>query len=399
MSKHNIKTPHAAVIVWNYDDRVSQPDKHAPFASGTTKSKVNDVQATIISTLSCVSIQTSKSKGQPEGTFNLVLAPYKNWVSTLTAGSWCAILMSNEPITKEDLRKAHKHKVKMIGKIETVRAQTQMREDGSRQTLYYVSGVDWGHVFNSVIYVDNLIASPNDPQSQGNSAAVAIRKMLFAKDGTPMSFYVKDNMKSLIDIFGKTVEGFGEAAKAINRLGGVKIYTLNMPKPMVDYFNFQKLTQQKDKKTKKYKTQSTKLKDQQHLNKVLSLITGSLREKDEPGKDSYVPSNEAKGFIDPFSLQGTNTFWQILLENSNPALNEMFSELRWLDDDDNGLALVLYNRIKPFSYKGYKATSSQKSNIKSYFQNIRTHRLEDDTIISVNFGTNWRDKYNFIEIF
>jgi len=32
------------------------------------------------------------------------------------------------------------------------------------------------------------------------------------------------------------------------------------------------------------------------------------------------------------------------------------------------------------------------------FQNIKTHIIDDVTVISVNAGTNWRDKYNFIEI-
>ncbi len=132
--KFNIRTPHAAVIVWNYIDRIGNDGV----------SNLNDTEKAIISTLSCVSIPTSKSKSTPQGTFQLVLAPYKNWVSTLTAGSWCAILMSNEPITEKDLRKANKNHVKMIGKIESVRVQTATDDSGARRTQYYVTGVDWG---------------------------------------------------------------------------------------------------------------------------------------------------------------------------------------------------------------------------------------------------------------
>lgn len=390
-AKHTITTPHAAVIIWNYKDRVSQPAGGRD-SSGTTRQNIDLVEEVIISTVSCVSIQTSKSKSQPEGSFNLVLAPYKNWVGAITPGSWCAILMSTEPITKQDLEKANRKKVKMIGKIESVRVQTESQSDGSRRTLYYVSGVDWGHIMNNVIYIDNLIASPKDPKTQGNTAALAIRKMLFGKNNTPQSYLVKDNLSSLLGIFGQPVIDKA-TAKTINRLGGTQIYNLSVPQKVIDYFDFKKTTQTQDKKKKIYTNVVTTAKkdSSRQLSDMISLITGYLK-----GKDTYEPSDEAYGYIDPFSLQGTNSFWQILLDNSNPVLNEMFCEMRWLDE--NSLALAVYNRIKPFSYKGYTASGLKKAGIRSFYQNLRTHELDNYTIMSINAGTNWRDKYNFVEI-
>jgi hypothetical protein len=108
-----INTPHAAVIIWNYNDRLGQEQ--------TSQKQIDVVEKKIISTLSCTSIQTSKTKSDPQGSFSMTLAPTKNWISGITAGSWCVILMSNEPITEQDLNHADPKKVKMIGKIETVR--------------------------------------------------------------------------------------------------------------------------------------------------------------------------------------------------------------------------------------------------------------------------------------
>ena len=369
-----IKTPHAAVLVWNYIDRVGK-DESAP-KSGVT---LNDVEPMIISTLSCISIQTSKSKGNPEGSFQLVLAPTKNWVSTLTPGSWLAILMSNEPITQDDLQHAKKSQVKMIGKIESVRVETNVNDEGARMTRYLVAGVDWGHIFNNVLYVDNLIASENDPTSLGNNIAVVLRNMLFGDGGTPNSFLVKDNLRSLIGIFGQSNAGLTTAGNDINRLAK-SIYNFNIPKAMVEFFSFVGPTGP---------TRDTR------LNKILNLKTGSLKKS-----DTYTDSNESEGFIDPFSLQGQHTFWQVLIENSNPILNEMYPEMTWNMDDptNNSLQLTLYNRIKPFSYQGFKPTGGSGSGPKSFFQNCRLHTLDDVEVMSVNAGTNWRDKFNFIEI-
>jgi hypothetical protein len=161
-----IKTPHAAVLIWNYVDRIDTPTGEFD-ATGVTKLNEieNETKPVIVSTLSCVSIQTNKSKSSPEGSFNLVLAPYKNWTSTLTAGSWCAVLMSNTPITEDDLTRADREKVKMLGRIETVRTETNVDDEGARHTMYYVSGIDWGSIFSSQLYIDPLIAASGDPQS------------------------------------------------------------------------------------------------------------------------------------------------------------------------------------------------------------------------------------------
>lgn len=376
-AQYKIKTPHAAVLVWNYNDRIGTPD------GAYNSTGVKDPQGTekyelpvIVSTLSCVSIQTNKAKGQPDGSFNLVLAPFKNWTSTLTAGSWCVILMSNEPITENDLKKANKNQVKMLGRIESVRCETSVNDEGARQTLYYVSGVDWGHIFNSQLYVDNLLAAPNDPVSQGNSAAVALRNSLFGKEGSPQSFVVAQNLTNILDIMGKNLAGYTEAGKEIGRLSN-SIYEFEIPSPLAKYFSFL------DPKDKKVTSKS--------INKVITLQTGSLI-----NKDLYKDMGEAVGFIDPFSLQGSHTLWQILMENSNPVLNEMFTDFRW--NDDSTVQLTLYNRIKPFAYKGFKPAPGGSNTLKSYFQYLKTHQLANDEVISVNAGTNWRDKFNFIEI-
>jgi len=383
-SNFRIKTPHAAVLIWNYVDRIGTEGMTNAFdSSGVTPGKLVETEPTIISTLSCISIQTSKSKGQPNGEFQLTLAPFRNWTSTITTGSWCVIMMSNEPINPEDFRKANKDHVKMIGKIESVRVETQ-QVDGeggpTRQTRYYVTGTDWGHIFNSSLYVDNLLAGPNDPISQGNSAAVALRNALFGKNGTPKSFNVDDNLNSILQIFGQSLTGFTKAGTDINRLAKA-VYNFKIPKAMMDFFDF--------------KGANDKVVKSDSVTKLLNLKSGVLI-----APDVYKPSNEAKGFINPFSLQGQHTLWQILLENSNPALNEMYSEMRWSPpgSPDNSLSLTVYNRIKPFAFKSFTGDAGSQSGLKSYFQWVRTHSIDDHTVKSVNAGTNWRDKYNFIEI-
>lgn len=377
MSKHIVKTPHAAVLIWNYNDRVGTPSGDFE-SSGINPNDLTKIEKetvpVIVSTLSCVSIQTQKTKGKPDGSFNLVLAPFKNWTSTLTSGSWCCLLMSNEAITEEDLKKANKNKVKMFGRIESVRCETKVDPDGTRQTLYYVSGTDWGDIFNSLLYVDNLIKGPNDKgNNQGDVAAIALRGLLFGDGGSPTSFLVNKNLTSILEVMGHSLEDRTGKAKDTGRLAGA-IYEFALPTEIIKYFDFRDLT------GKKMTGKS--------INNFIKLISGSLT-----APNTYTDSNESQGFIDPFSLQGTHSLWQVLLENSNPALNEMLCDFKW--HEKGGVSLTLYNRIKPFAYI---KDSNNDCDFISKFKFIKTNVINDLEVISVNAGTNWRDKINFIEI-
>jgi len=371
-NNYRVTTPHAAVIIWNYDDRLG--------VDPSDNSDINTVNQVILSTVSCVSIQTSKSKGNPAGSFTVTLAPNRDWVSQITTGSWCAILMSNSPITPAQIANADPNYVKMIGKIESVRVDVVVNDEGARQSRYIMTGTDWGYIFNNVLYIDNLIAAASDPTNQGNTIAIALQKQLFGDGNTPASFKVADNMVALLGIFGSSSPGLDEASGAINRINK-SIYDFLIPNEMARYFNFIDGDGNVN--------QSTKLSD------LLTLQVGKL-----VASDTYADTNEAYGFVDPFSLQGTNTFWQILMDNSNPALNELYNEIEWEEGNNGkiGPSLTIFNRIKPFSYRTDLDTSIQVSKLRSPFTLLKTHVIDNMMVLSMNVGTNWRDKFNFVEI-
>lgn len=145
---HAIVNPHAAVIVWNYDDRMMEPvGAQDPLA----------ISETIIISTSVQSIRTERQKSAPAGTFEIVLAPTFNWVTRLTVGSWVAILMTRDrPIPKTVLKDgADPKSLKMLGRIDSVRVAVGVDSNtGTRGTTYVISGRDWGCVFDNTVYVD-----------------------------------------------------------------------------------------------------------------------------------------------------------------------------------------------------------------------------------------------------
>jgi hypothetical protein len=379
------KTPHAAVVVFNYKKRLG--------SENSLESDINDVENVIISTVSLLDIQTQKTKGVPVGEFRITLAPTKNWVSALTDGSWIAILMSQSPITADDLPpsgKAKIDKLKMIGKITSTRVAVNVDQTtGARSTVYYVEGVDWGCVFDNSVYIDPFVGTNNN--LIGSLMYTAFYELF------PEGFVnnVTSNLVNILKILGKTLnKEIEDAADNVNRIAKLD-YDLVFPLAMQTFLQL--------KKSK--------------IGESIKLVTGKLS-----GYDKYEDVKESFGIVKWTDFIGTNTFWQLLIANSNPVLNEMINDIRWENDKPY---LTLYNRIKPFVFqktsvvqkklnalvsKDVKNISTldttplnsqeiteKTSKMISPFQNVRCVKIPLEEVVNVNAGTNWRDKYNFVE--
>ena len=360
-------TPYAAMIVWNYKARIG--------SDNTGKTSLNDVDSLYINSLSCVALHTSKSKSDPQGSFSAVLAPTRNWVAAITPGSWACILMSDKPILPSDLTTLDFEKLKMFGKIDTVRLDTSINEDGIRTTAYYVSGMDWGHVFHSTLYIDPDQVNDHEPTGLKGGLADALQQLLF-KEGIPQLFSTTFNLTSILQIMGKKL--YGEKQAGGEALVGYKIqsvYSVHIPTAVAVYLKLHNGGS---------KTIAA------DVNSAITLKTGTL---DSDSK--YKSSEPALGIVNLNDFLGTHSFWELLRGNACDLLSEMYAEM---NPTSNGTELVLYNRIKPFALKGTTIANKVDSRLRSYFQNIKTHAVSPSIVFSINAGTNWADKYNFIEI-
>lgn len=379
MSTVKIVTPHAAVIVWNYRDRIG-PD-------GQTLG-VNTVDQTIISTISLISVSTSKNKSSPAGTFSIELAPTKNWVRVLTPGSWLAIMMSQDKIQKQDLQSANPKMVKMLGRIDSVRATVTVdQESGAKMTRYTIVGSDWGQIFNSTLYVDPASRDPDDSAigAAGRYVYNNYADQLSRGNALPSS---TDNVKQLIALWGQTNATFRSINDDFSTFSGIgkPEITFDMPQEVVDFFGFQ--------------TESGG--DSNKLVSLLHLRHGTLR-----GYDDYDSSSEDVGVIKPDSLFGAHSFWQVLTDNSNHILNEMIVDMRW---NGNEPQLTIYKRVRPFCKTDFNGITvpGSRDNLRpdreileplvARFEDIRRTTVPLENILSFNAGTNWRDKYNYAEL-
>jgi hypothetical protein len=378
--KTRITSPVAMAIIWNYIDRISRGK------DGENTSSPHDVEdRVILNTASLISISTNKSKSSPAGTFEIRLAPTFNWITRITVGSWIALLMSPEqdilPTSNVMPNTMDSRTFKFLGRIESVRVAVGVDPTtGARQTQYVVTGTDWGNVFMQKFYIDKVLTN-NNLQLQGETSFAA--HLIYAnyvkgykdKGDLPTS---TQNLRLLINMWGDPLSQVRKEYTAKTGLLAAPTMQFQMPFKVATWMKL--LGDQKDPSFL--------------ISSLINMYYGSL-----DGYDKYKGDpEEGKGFISPNSLTGMHTLWQILSANCNPMVTDLYSDIRIEGEGITATSnLALYNRIKPFVTSKNFSGSFKKSMI-SHFKNVRRIKVPLEEVISINAGTNFRDKVNFLEI-
>lgn len=370
INKYN---PNAAVIVYNYIDR--QGDYELTEGS---RDKIEE----IILESELISIQTQKTKAQPSGSFTIVLAPIKNWVTVLTPGSWLSIHMSPKKIERKDKNKGGilsfgPQTLKMIGRIDTVQIAVQTnQETGARESVFIIGGRDWGQIFETMIYIDPM-ASVSGDDSLGQIVRAQFDSNLVKKDSN--NFSTTNLINFFIDIWG-TQTNAAKFKDSVRHIAGNKIdadrlmpeSVFYIPKELHERFFFQGDPDGPSK-----------------LAHNINIVSGKL-----DGYDDYKDYGETGGVPNVGSIIGGNTLWQVLNAHCGSVVNELLTDFRW---DKKRLMFTLYKRVRPFLLDK-EATTPHGKNISSSFFNILKNEIKSENILNLQAGTNWRDKINFLEV-
>lgn len=424
----SILNPQANLVIWNFNERMVPPD-------GATTNVMN-VSETIVPTNSIVSIFTSRGKAQPGGAFDIELAPTQNWISAITVGSWIAVLMSAKKKIRTD--GAQQATLKMIGRIDSVRVVCRVNPStGARMTSYLVTGSDWTSVFNNQVYIDSL-AVPEPGKSGVPTGVAAFMEIIRSKVEDKAVFFPSTTTmtQAIIDMYGR----FGSLRPSKFVADAQKIVSDNIKVAPQAIFH---LPTEVVKFLGGVEDQQSEpdgiLPTSQSLSSLRKKIMGNIDPFGDGSKaiteyievvsgkltnyDTYEDAVESRTYVSAFSFIGQKSFWEVLIEHTNPILNELIPEIRW---SGNKPQLTLYKRVKPFmvsadlsggsflSYGGKSLVTSlpplaavaktgvnldtANSNLKSKFKHVKKVMIELNDVISANAGTNWNNRINMIEI-
>ena len=386
--------PQGAFIIWNYDERITADETEDPHA----------IHETIVCTSNLVSMKTSKQKAKPAGQFEVRLAPTENWVGRITPGSWCALLMSATQIPtlkKDNPGSANKKTLKMFGKIMSVRANATVDQlTGAVRTEYIVTGKDWGSIFETTLYIDSIFNNNNFDKL---SAIGHQERILFEK--LTLEYFDNKNqlptagalMKNLIKLWGAPLDLLND------ELIGIASSASNKPKDEVTFTSDAQYQLPAEVATYLFSGDDSLGLSSVGLGSVLAPSVNfanliKIKEGRLKAYDTYSGDTEdAIGFLNPSALTGMHNFWQLLTENCNPTVNELVADLRW---EKNELQLALYRRSRPFLTRKEFEGSEEDQVVKnaSLFKNVRTVRIPQSRVLTINAGTDLNEKINFVEI-
>lgn len=356
-----IKQPQAGIKIYNYEDRLG-----SSFYNG--KKETQNIEKIIKIKSEIISISTLKHKAQPAGEFQITLAPTKNWIATISPGSWLSIHMTSDKTTDDILFSFNEKSLKMIGRIDTIRMSMRVDQTtGARQTVYTISGKDWGQIFESILYIDPMVYETlsNNQTAIFSSVDTLLGSVLeTSKNGASSTTNL---IRAMLQVWGSVPlipqgqTGGLSSGSFINTQVPFEI-----PKELSQDLNL--------------KTSS--------LSKSINLKTGRLI-----ANNIYDESRpEAYGGIIPQSLFGSNAIWQVMSAHSCEQVNEMLCDIIWESDIPK---LTLFKRIKPFALN---CVSYKDNRIESKFVNLFKTEIKKESIISIDCGDNWRDKINAVEI-
>lgn len=388
-----LRNPDAAVVLFNYLNRTG--------SEGLPSSGVAFLEDAYVIRDPLISIRTIKHKAQPVGTFEIALAPTRNWTSFITPGSWLLIFMSPRKLEDADLTSSSEDALKMIGRVDTVRVDVQVdQESGARHTTYVVAGRDWAQVFETNVYLDPTASFKNDQPLAALNRLDFDEKLLRVITDKGQ-FNTTDITRFFIDLWGK-----------------LNVDTIYEDSPL-DAKRYAAKAQFKvpDLLANHIANGETK-----NIADMIQIVAGKLDAYDE-----YKEADEAISMVDGHSVLGVNSVWQLMSQHMCPVVNELLADLRW-EPNATKPSLALYKRIKPFAITkpqdqidfvsanstnlidktqvddngalliegGTFGLNTQK--IISPFLNLKKHVIASEDVLSINAGTNWRDSVNFIEI-
>jgi hypothetical protein len=354
------RNPTAGIVIYNYLDR------------GGSDKISNQNYEKIVLTKSIVSIQTSKSKSNPAGRFQVVLAPTKNWSAALSTGSWIEIHMSPNQMTEGDLNDSSRHTLKMIGIVDSVRmSMTVDQVTGARSTDYVIVGRDWGSIFESYLYIDSTVESSVDSPFL-NAVKLSYQVLRGGDVDLKLNQSTTELTQSIVKAWGLGVAlGIYKDGKLDNAANNAVYRFPNQLSAKL-----------------RNPAQDTNPLGVKSIAHMINVVDGTLK-----SQNAYLKNiKEAQGPFNAEALRGINTVWQLINTHANTTINELLTDLRW-ENNEQKPTLTLYKRVKPFWLK------NETGFLRSNFFLLKSAKINKNDIVALDVGTNSEDIINFVAVY
>ena len=270
--------------------------------------KENDVflQEVVVIEDEITSVNVSKQLGAAAGSFEVEMLPARNFKKMISPGDWALVYLYNGAHENIDPKNIPNENIVMVGNVDRIHRTRRRNEDSDKlETRFVISGRDHGKVFAET----DLFFNPYIANSQN---AKVIEAMLVTK-GLLLSGSPDTLTNSILDVF---ISSSG-AALTFGSLKGQKTEPINQWKIPRDLFNVL------NKGSESFGT---------NLTSAQGFPTGaagassptSIGDSLFRNVTKNLPGFKQRSFL---TTRGNGNLWSLLEQNSNPMVNEMFTEI------------------------------------------------------------------------
>jgi hypothetical protein len=313
---------------------------------------------TIVADDDILSCQFTKIKDNASGSFQLVLAPNVNYHALIHPGDYVLIWMKRSPIT--DFTNSYTSGLKCWGVVTGVRRSRMVSPEGIKQTRYIISGNDWGHLLEQDVYINQMLGEALDDDLG------AITTFLGAEIGSEYKS-ISENVNDYLNAYIGSSLGIGIPETNVGTAGTGKF---RLPPAITGFFGY----------------------GDGHFASLLKRQFGVFTHYLD-GTNLPDDVEELTGFqLINVQLGSPAPLWSILQTYSNPAMNEMYGELK---SDGNGkLVPTLTLRQIPFS------SNSEKLPVPfAKFSELPRVAIDESCLTAEDIGRSESTRKNLIQMF
>lgn len=391
-------------LPFTYRDTYHNQDK---FPNVSTTELSLSIQKPLVVVNDAVKISISNSKAQPLDTAEItLLSGDVNYSAAIANGDHCLIWLlnnqedyervSNNVLNKRANLNDQKSGLKFVGRVNSVRQMLQTQgQDGKKFYRYSVTLSGFSE-FQTQVYYNELL-SPVLNASDSEAAKVQFFAQVSEQYQDLFKAIQNDGRlptEKLISFFVDVFMGPGPKNNAVvvdDSLTQTPNSAFLVPTELARYLGLA-LGKKADK--------SLGFQYSDILQRIFGVqnYTSSMFPDTTPtGRDNYYRCNALKGgtLIPPANFNNTN-LWSILTQFMNPALNEMYTTLKYIPG--KGIMPTLILRQIPFNTKFL--AGKYKPDQMTQFSNLPRWKLASQyPVTTYNLGTSDAERFNFFQVY
>jgi len=420
-------SPHWILMVIRYKDpltsSLSRLAKRDSFHTGDISQdddtfKLTSTKTPLIVTSSCVQMDISSSKGSYTQNLNAVLKPgHVEFLSAIMPGDWCVCWMMNtkekyvevlDKIRKgQDAVNGFEDGLKFVGRVQDIRKVLMQSPTGLRTVQYNLSGVGFGELDSSIFFDPALARKETylgrtlqDMNIAMNDIFETAAKEANARGGISVNKVIPALLTAFL---GKGVSGPSVSSGGLDQAQGAAVATKEAPFSYVIPDGVAALLGVKSASKGGIFCYADILELIQGLQKYqfnefpqMFFPTGTLNDEARGGRRTrHFTSEPLKGVFLPVPTAfNGKSVWNLLNEYLNPAINEMYTAMKYTPTGRVMPTLVV--RQLPFSSP---IMNNQLGDKVTAFHELPRWVGDSSLIRSLDVGRSDGARTNFVHIY